>query len=47
MNAKIDKVNNVVETNRPDGKNAQYLKVIADGDKLLSDVQKLARAIQV
>eukprot|EP01042_Synura_sphagnicola_P000187 gene187-188_t len=47
LNAKIDKVANVVETVRPDKKNAQYQDVIKKGDALLNQIQKLARVIDV
>ncbi len=47
INAKIDKVGNVVETSRPDKKNAQYLDVIKRGDALLNQVQKLGRVVEL
>ncbi|KAF0720565.1 Aste57867_205 [Aphanomyces stellatus] len=47
LNAKIDKVAGVIETNRPDAKNAQYQETIKKGDALLNRVQKLARVINV
>eukprot|EP00904_Undaria_pinnatifida_P012431 jgi/Undpi1/8318/HiC_scaffold_25.g10787.m1 len=45
LNAKIDKVGGVVETNRPDTKNAQYQACIKQGDVLLNRVQKLGRVV--
>ncbi|CAN0498645.1 unnamed protein product, partial [Ectocarpus sp. 12 AP-2014] len=45
LNAKIDKVGGVVETNRPDSKNAQYQACIKQGDLLLNRVQKLGRVV--
>lgn len=45
LNAKIDKVSEIVETNRPDAKNSQYQEIIKRGDSLLNQVGKLARAI--
>jgi 26S proteasome regulatory subunit N7 len=45
--AKIDKVGDVIETSRPDKKNAQYQDVIKKGDALLNQIQKLVRAIDV
>jgi len=45
--AKIDKVAGVVETNRPDRKNAQYRALVKRGDALLNRVQRLARAVDV
>jgi len=47
LNAKIDKVGDVIETSRPDKKNAQYQDVIKKGDGLLNHIQKLARLIDV
>jgi 26S proteasome regulatory subunit N7 len=41
----IDKVGGIIETNRPDGKNAQYQQVIKQGDLLLTRIQKLGRVI--
>ncbi|CAH0519493.1 unnamed protein product [Peronospora belbahrii] len=37
----------VIETNRPDAKNAQYQDAIKKGDLLLNRIQKLARVINV
>ncbi|KAJ3369239.1 26S proteasome non-ATPase regulatory subunit 6 [Kappamyces sp. JEL0680] len=47
LNAVIDKVAGVVETNRPDAKNAQYQQTLKDGDNLLNSIQKLSRVINV
>ncbi|ORX50530.1 PCI-domain-containing protein, partial [Hesseltinella vesiculosa] len=47
LNCVIDKVNGIIETNRPDSKNAQYQTVIKQGDILLNRVQKLSRVIDV
>ncbi|KAG5185175.1 26S proteasome subunit RPN7-domain-containing protein [Tribonema minus] len=47
LNAQIDKVGGVVETNRPDKKNAQYQAAIKQGDLLLNKIQKLARVTDV
>ncbi|ETV93706.1 hypothetical protein H310_12470 [Aphanomyces invadans] len=47
LNAKIDKVAGVIETNRPDAKNAQYQDTVKHGDALLNRIQKLARVINV
>ncbi|KAJ3087509.1 26S proteasome non-ATPase regulatory subunit 6, partial [Quaeritorhiza haematococci] len=43
LNAVIDKVGGIVETNRPDAKNAQYQATIKQGDALLNRIQKLSR----
>lgn len=45
LNCKIDKVAGIVETNRPDSKNAQYASTIKQGDLLLNRVQKLAARV--
>ncbi|KDE02975.1 hypothetical protein MVLG_06509 [Microbotryum lychnidis-dioicae p1A1 Lamole] len=45
LNCSIDRVNSVVETNRPDGKNARYASVIKKGDLVLNSVQRLSRVI--
>lgn len=47
LNAKIDKVGDIIETVRPDKKNVQYQDVIKKGDHLLNQVQKLVRVIDV
>ncbi|PVU95108.1 hypothetical protein BB560_005885 [Smittium megazygosporum] len=43
----IDKVSGIVETNRPDQKNAQYQQTIKQGDLLLNRIQKLSRTINI
>ncbi|SGZ28712.1 BQ5605_C027g10419 [Microbotryum silenes-dioicae] len=45
LNCSIDRVNSVVETNRPDAKNARYASVIKKGDLVLNSVQRLSRVI--
>mmetsp|Transcript_83183 Transcript_83183/g.231492 ORF Transcript_83183/g.231492 Transcript_83183/m.231492 type:complete len:410 (-) Transcript_83183:93-1322(-) len=45
VNAKIDKVGGIIETNRPDARNAQYQSVIKQGDVLLNRLQSLARVV--
>jgi 26S proteasome regulatory subunit N7 len=45
LNCSIDKVNGIVETNRPDVKNARYEQAIKQGDVLLNSLQKLSRVI--
>eukprot|EP00164_Ancoracysta_twista_P001684 GFYU01002208.1.p1 GENE.GFYU01002208.1~~GFYU01002208.1.p1 ORF type:complete len:396 (-),score=141.49 GFYU01002208.1:311-1468(-) len=47
LSAKIDKVSGVVETNRADHKNGQYLNTIKQGDLLLNRIQKLSRVINM
>ncbi|KAK9906744.1 hypothetical protein WJX75_007249 [Coccomyxa subellipsoidea] len=43
--AKIDRVAGVIETKRPDAKNAQYQAAIKQGDLLLNRLQKLSKVI--
>jgi 26S proteasome regulatory subunit N7 len=40
-------VGGIIETKRPDQKNALYLETIRRGDLLLNRVQKLSRVIDV
>ncbi|KAL9190191.1 hypothetical protein ACHAXT_007402 [Thalassiosira profunda] len=47
LTAKIDKFGGVVETNRPDWKNARYQEVIQKGDLLLNRIQKLGRVVDL
>lgn len=47
LNAKINKVSGVVESTRPNTKNAMYEDVLRRGDALMSRVQRLARALDV
>eukprot|EP01087_Luapelamoeba_hula_P006064 TRINITY_DN1620_c3_g1_i1.p1 TRINITY_DN1620_c3_g1~~TRINITY_DN1620_c3_g1_i1.p1 ORF type:complete len:344 (-),score=83.72 TRINITY_DN1620_c3_g1_i1:27-1058(-) len=47
LHCKIDKVGGIVETTRPDSKNAQYQAIIKQGDLLLNRVSKLARVIDL
>jgi 26S proteasome regulatory subunit N7 len=47
LNAKIDSVSGVVETNRPDAKNALYQTAIKQGDLLLNNIQKLSKVIDM
>lgn len=41
--AVIDKVDGIIENRRPDAKNAQYNRIIKEGDVLLNSLQKLSR----
>jgi len=49
LNAKIDKVGGIIETNRYTGgvKNSNYHQVIKHGDQLLNRIQKLSRVIDL
>lgn len=47
LSAKIDSFGGVVETNRPDEKNAQYRDMIQKGDLLLNRIQKLTRVVDL
>ena len=45
LHASNDKVHGIVETARPSLKNAQYEKVVKQGDVLLNDVQRLSKVL--
>lgn len=45
LTCKIDKVGGIIETIRPDAKNAQYKEFIKHGDLLLNQIQKLSKII--
>jgi len=45
LHCTIDKVHGIVETTRPSLKNAQYEKVIKQGDVLLNSVQRLSKVL--
>ncbi|URE08690.1 26S proteasome non-atpase regulatory subunit [Musa troglodytarum] len=47
LHCKIDKVAGVLETNRPDSKNALFQATIKQGDFLLNRIQKLSRVIDL
>lgn len=47
LNCKIDKVSGIIETNRPDTRNAQYQSMLKSGDVLLNRLQKLSRVINL
>ncbi|URE47483.1 protein transport protein SEC61 subunit [Musa troglodytarum] len=47
LHCKIDKVAGILETNRPDAKNALYQATIKQGDFLLNRIQKLSRVIDL
>ena len=47
LNAKIDKVGDIIETSRSDKKSAQFQEVVKRGDLLLNRIQKLVRVIDV
>lgn len=47
IHCKIDRVKGVVETTRPDTKNAQYQQTVKQGDALLNRIQKLSRVINL
>jgi len=44
---RIDAVSGIVETTRPDSKNAQYANTLRQGDLLLNRIQKLSRVIHL
>ncbi|KAL2373352.1 hypothetical protein RJ035_004679 [Blastomyces gilchristii] len=43
----IDRVNNIIETNRPDDKNKQYADVVKQGDALITKLQKYGQAVRM
>lgn len=45
LNAKIDKVAGIIESNRADEKNALYQQVMKQGDHLLNRIQKLSNTL--
>jgi len=47
LHCKIDKVDGIVETTRPDAKNAQYQDTLKQGDLLLNRFSKLSRIINL
>ncbi|KAI3406918.1 RPN7 [Candida oxycetoniae] len=47
LNCVIDKVNGIIETNRPDNKNNQYHSLIKQGDGLLTKLQKYGAAVKL
>ncbi|KAJ3675464.1 hypothetical protein LUZ60_004506 [Juncus effusus] len=47
LHCKIDRVAGVLETNRPDARNAFYQSTIKQGDFLLNRIQKLSRVIDL
>eukprot|EP00283_Hemiselmis_rufescens_P009053 CAMPEP_0173433612 /NCGR_PEP_ID=MMETSP1357-20121228/10997_1 /TAXON_ID=77926 /ORGANISM="Hemiselmis rufescens, Strain PCC563" /LENGTH=411 /DNA_ID=CAMNT_0014398335 /DNA_START=42 /DNA_END=1277 /DNA_ORIENTATION=+ len=47
LSCKVDKVGGVIESNRPDTRNALYQQTIKTGDNLLNRIQKLSRVITI
>ena len=43
----IDRVNGIIETNRPDDKNKQYADVVKHGDGLITKLQKYGQAVRL
>ncbi|BCR92653.1 proteasome regulatory particle lid subunit RPN7 [Aspergillus chevalieri] len=43
----IDRVNGIIETNRPDSKNKQYADVVKHGDALITKLQKYGQAVRL
>merc|ERR1712000_1520 len=43
----IDRVNEIIETNRPDDKNKQYVDVVKQGDQLITKLQKYGQAVRL
>lgn len=47
INCKIDRVQGIIETNRPDTRNSLYQQTIKQGDMVLNKIQKLSRFIDI
>jgi 26S proteasome regulatory subunit N7 len=47
ISCKIDKVQGVIESNRPNRKQELFTETVRQGDALLNRVQKLARALDI
>jgi 26S proteasome regulatory subunit N7 len=47
LNCKVDMVGGVIETTRPDAKNALYQRTIKQGDMLLNRIGRLARVVDM
>lgn len=45
LSCRIDRVNAVIESNRPDERSKSYLQIVKQGDVLLNRIQKLSRVI--
>ncbi|KAJ5316853.1 hypothetical protein PENANT_c016G04301 [Penicillium antarcticum] len=43
----IDRVNGIIETNRPDDKNKQYADVVKHGDSLITKIQKYGQSVRL
>lgn len=43
----IDRVQKIIETNRPDDKNKQYNDVVRQGDQLITKLQKYGQAVRL
>ncbi|KAI9723838.1 MAG: hypothetical protein M1828_004088 [Chrysothrix sp. TS-e1954] len=43
----VDRVNGIIETNRPDDKNKQYNDVVKQGDQLITKLQKYGQAVRL
>lgn len=47
LNCKIDKVQGIIESTRPNKKAELFNQTVKEGDALLNRVQKLARALDI
>lgn len=43
----IDRVKGIIETNRPDDKNKQYVDVVKQGDQLITKLQKYGQSVRL
>ena len=47
LSCTVDRVNGIIETNRPDDKNRQYNDVVKQGDQLITKLQKYGQAVRL
>ncbi|KAJ8603391.1 hypothetical protein MRB53_042158 [Persea americana] len=47
LSCTVDRVNGVIETNRPDDKNRQYNDVVKQGDQLITKLQKYGQTVRL
>lgn len=47
INCKIDKVANIIESNRPDLRISEFQRTIKEGDSLINLIQKLSKALDI
>jgi len=47
VSCNVDRVNGIIETNRPDDKNKQYNDVVKQGDQLITKLQKYGQSVRM